>query len=159
VNELAKILEKCRVVGEQVKLLLQHMDTSYDPNEFLNREPLALIIGAICDEKISADVAWSIPYSLHKWLERQGLKFKASTIFNIGEEKLREWLTEYMRDKWPRMMRRKEREEWLRRIPAYIINSCGKIWREYSDDPDSIFTASNGLLPIPLVYFMLRVGK
>jgi hypothetical protein len=84
------------------------------------------------------------------------LEFKASTIFNIEEEKLRKWLTEYMRDKWPRMMRRKEREEWLRRIPAYIINSCEKIWREYSDDPDNIFAASDGLLPIPLVYFTLR---
>jgi endonuclease III len=155
-NELMRILEKCKVIREQVELSLQRMNDSYDPNEFLNKDPLAPIIGTICDEKINADVAWDIPSSLHDWLKQQGLNFKASVICSIGKERLREWFTEYMKDKWPRMMKKEEREEWLKSIPAYIISSCEKIWKEYNDDPDSIFIINNGLLPIPLVYFMLR---
>jgi len=154
--EATRILNKCRVIREQLKLFLQHQRTRYDPSNFLNIEPLAPFIGTICDERISAEVAWDIPYFLYEWLKQNHLNFKASTIAKLGKEKLREWLKSHMQDKWPAKMKEEDHEDWLNKISASIVDACEKIWKEYNDDPDNAFIINGGNLSIPLVYFILR---
>jgi endonuclease III len=117
---------------------------------------LAPIIGTICDEKIKAEIAWNIPYNLYEFLKRKGLEFKPSTICTLRKEELRKWLASHMCDKWPKKLSEKEREEWLNKISIAIVDTCEKIWKEYNDDPDNIFTINNGNLSIPIIYFALR---
>ena len=154
--KVTKILAKCKVIREQVKLFLKQRKDLYNPNDFINKDPLAPIIATICSERISADVAWDIPYSIYKWLKREGLDFKLNTICDLGKEKLKEWLTLHMQDRWPKKLSRKDREDWLEKISASIVNSCKKIQEEYNNDPDSIFIVKNGRLSVPHIYFILR---
>jgi hypothetical protein len=165
-SEIAKILEKCAVIRKQVELFIEQSkqeDARCDCNELINGSSLAFIIATICDQRIRSEIIWEcapdqkcIPNALYEWLTKQGLDFRASVIYRIGVDKLREWFREYMMDKWPEKMREESREEWLKHIPGYIIESCEKIWREYNDDPDSIFIAGGEKLSVPLIYFMLR---
>lgn len=155
-TEIERIINKCNEIRKQLVLFLQQPKEDYDANSFVNKDPLAPIIGTICDERISADDAWKIPYSLSEWLRKDGLDFKASVICNIGREKLREWLSTHMQNKWPKKLSVKEREEWLNNISTYIVKACEKIWKEYNDDPDSMFVVNNGNLSVPLIYFVLR---
>jgi endonuclease III len=148
------------VIRKQIEFFIEQNKQKMlrcDCNELVNRSSLAFIIATICDQQISADIAWEgIPYALYEWLREQGLDFRASVIYKIGVDKLREWFSKYMMGKWPRRMDEKSREKWLEDIPRYIIESCEKIWREYNDDPDSIFAAAGEQLSVPLIYFMLR---
>jgi endonuclease III len=163
-NEIAKILRKCMVIRRQVELFIEQNkeqnkqeETHRDCNKLVNRSSLAFIIATICDQQINYKIAWEgIPNALYEWLREQGLDFRASVIYRIGVDKLRGWFRRYMMDKWPERMRRESREKWLEDIPRYIIETCEKIWREYNDDPDSIFIAGGEQLSIPLIYFMLR---
>ena len=92
-------------------------------------------------------------------MRRGGLEFKAGIIREIGIFELREWLDNYMSDKWPRRLSIEKRKEWLDKISEYILDACEKIEREYGDDPDNIFAVNNGHLSIHLVYFLLRQFK
>ncbi len=154
--EVATILHKCSAIRECLESFIKNREDKYNPNDFLNKDPLACIIGTVCDEKIKAEVAWNIPYHLYKFLKRNGVMFKPSTICKRGKEELRKWLASHMNDKWPNILSERSREEWLNKISTAIINTCEKIWKEYNDDPDNIFMVNNGHLSIPLVYFILR---
>jgi endonuclease III len=159
VRELDELLRKCRVMREQLELFLKKgEEVPYTGNEtidrFIDEDPLAPIIGTICDERIKAETAWSVPYYLREFLKQKGLEFKPSSICKLGREELRKWLASYMQDKWPKRL--KKREEWLGKISESIVNTCEKIWKEYGDDPDNIFTVNNGNLSVPLVYYILR---
>jgi endonuclease III len=168
-SETAKILEKCTVIRGQVELFIEQTKrkdarcdcdepiNKCDEDELINKSSLALIIATICDQRIRSDIAWKIPCALYEWLRGQGLDFRASVIYkHVGEERLREWFRDYMVHKWPKLMKKESREEWLKDIPRYIIKSCEKISEEYDDDPDSIFIAGGEQLSIPHIYLMLR---
>jgi endonuclease III len=155
-TELEKIIKKCNTIRDCLESFLKSRVDQYDVNDFLNKDPLAPIIGTICDEKIKAEVAWNIPYHLYEFLRRQGLEFKASTICKLGTDELRRWLASYMKDKWPRNLNERERQKWLDKISESIVKTCKKIWSEYNDDPDKIFSINNGNLSIPMIYFALR---
>ncbi|MEM2618655.1 MAG: hypothetical protein QW356_04120 [Candidatus Hadarchaeales archaeon] len=167
-----ELLTKCQKIRDQlIKFLEERPKKEYDPEEFLNKNPLAPLIGTICDEQIKSEVAWEIPEELAKWMQQEGMEFKASNVGSLGKEKLKNWLEKYMQDKWPRRMKREKREKWLDKISEDIILTCQKISNEYNDDPDNIFIPptkeimSNGIieLPVPHVYFVLRqfdgIGK
>jgi len=157
IMEVAKILLKCEAIKECLELFLkQRRESQYDADSFVNKDPLAPIIGTICDEKIKAEVAWNIPRFLNEFLKQKGLEFKASTICKLGKEELRKWLISYMHDKWPKKLSEEEREKWLNKISESVIGTCEKIWKEYDDDPDNIFVVNGGILSIPIVYFALR---
>jgi endonuclease-3 len=158
-RELDELIRKCRIIREQLELFLKKgEEIPYTGNEtidrFINEDPLAPIIGTICDERIKAETAWSIPYYLREFLKQKGLEFKPSSICKLGREELRKWLASYMQDKWPKRL--KKREEWLDKISESIVDTCEKIWKEYDDDADNIFTVNNGNLSVPLVYYILR---
>jgi len=151
--EVTRLLRKCEVIREQA----QHHKVYIPPNyEKVCRDPLAPIIGTICDERISANVAWNLPLSLCEWLKQQGLDFKPSIICNLGKEKLKNWFASHMQDKWPKRMSEENRKDWLDKISNSLIKTCETIWKEYNDDPDSIFIVNNRNLTVPLVYFILR---
>ncbi|MEM3448395.1 MAG: hypothetical protein QXO75_10560 [Nitrososphaerota archaeon] len=155
--EVIDLLNKCKVIRKHLDVYLQRRGEAwFNPEEFNNKEPLAPIIGTICDEQIKADVAWQIPFHLSQWLNQQGKEFKASEIQKLGKQNLRTWLKDHMHGKWPKKMFRDKREKWLDNISESIINTCKKISEKYNDDPDSIFMINDGKLSIPLVYFILR---
>jgi|GEM_PF-733160 len=161
---VTRLLKTCKVIRKQVKSFLQqHRESSYDavnlaPDAiaFLNRDPLAPIIATICDERISAKVAWELPLFLCEWLKQQRLDFKPSTICSLEKERLKNWFASHMQDKWPKRMSEEDREDWLEKISDSLIKTCERIWKEYNDDPDSIFIVNNGKLTVPLVYLILR---
>jgi len=153
-----EILEKAKIIRKHVEEYLskEPQETVFQGIEgLLYRDPLAYIIGAICDQQIKAEVAWSIPKALHDELKKRGLEFKASVIYKLGEEEIRKWLENYMRGKWGRL-RKKAREEWLQDISRYIVKTCELIAKKYNDDPDKLLLVSNGKLNPPLLYFIFR---
>lgn len=155
--EVKTLAAKCQEIRKQlIEFLKRKQSIPYNANEFLNKDPLAPMIGTVCDQQISADVAWEIPYHLATWLRQQGITFKASGVRSLGQQKLRSWLNEHMRNRWPSKMTIEEREKWLDNISRYIIHTCEKTSELYGDDPDSIFIINNGILSIPLIYFILR---
>jgi endonuclease III len=160
-RELDELIRKCRIIREQLELFLKKgEEVPYTGNEtidrFINEDSLAPIIGTICDERIKAETAWSVPYYLREFLKQKGLEFKPSSICKLGRKKLRNWFVSFMQDKWPSGLEEKDRKEWLDKIPKSIVATCKKIWKEYDDDPDNIFTVNNGNLSVPLVYYILR---
>jgi len=156
ISEIDKLLKKCKFIRQRVTCYIEKREKSYDPEKIDKKDSLALIIGTICDQQIKAEIAWQIPYHLSKWLKSEGKAFKASDIKSIGKLKLRTWLSEHMKDKWPSKLSAEKREEWLDKISSYIIAACEKIEKEYSDDPDNVFKVNDGKLSIPLIYFLLR---
>jgi hypothetical protein len=79
-----EILEKAKTVRKHIEEYLSRktQDTiSQEIEEFISSYPLAYIIGAICDQQIKAEVAWSIPKALHDELKKRGLEFRASVIY------------------------------------------------------------------------------
>jgi len=90
-----EILEKAKIIRKHVEEYLSGETQnipSQDIEEFISSNPLAYIIGAICDQQIKAEVAWSIPKDLHDELKKRGLEFKASVIYKLGEDEVRKWL-------------------------------------------------------------------
>ena len=158
-RELEEILRKCKVIKEQLELFIKKENEENTENEaidkFISENSLALIVGTICDEKIKAETAWSIPYYLNEFLKQKGLEFKPSAICKLGKEELRNWIASYMQGKWPKT-KKFDCEEWLNKISESIINTCEKILKEYNDDPYNIFTINDGSLSVPIVYFIFR---
>jgi endonuclease III len=158
-----EILEKAKIIRKHVEEYLskEPQETVFQGIEgLLYRDPLAYIIGAICDQQIKAEVAWSIPKALHDELKKRGLEFKASVIYKLGEDEIRKLLKDYMKNirvkgKWGRL-RGRAREEWLQDISLYILKSCELIAKKYNDDPDKLLLVSNGKLNPPLLYFIFR---
>jgi len=154
------ILELRKIIDEYKDKVIEN---GYESPEyrFLCEDPLAPVIATICDWRIRAEVAWSIPYHLSLWLRRQGYEFKASSIVAIGEEGIRRFLEEFMKEKsrWPRILSQKNREEWINLNSKWIVEACKIIVEEYNDDPDNIFVELiklfRGLSP-PLIYLALR---
>jgi hypothetical protein len=50
-TELEKIIKKCNTIRDCLESFLKSRVDQYDVNDFLNKDPLAPIIGTICDEK------------------------------------------------------------------------------------------------------------
>ena len=152
-----EILEKAKIIRKHVEdyLSSESQRGSQVVEEFIFSDPLAFIIGAICDQQIKAEVAWSIPKALHDELKKRGLEFKASVIYKLGEDEIRKWLENFMKDKWGRLGK-KTREKWLQDIPLYIVKTCELIAKKYGDDPDKLLLVSNGKLNPPLLYFIFR---
>ncbi len=155
-HEISTLLRKCEFIRQQMFSFLKDRKVDYYPNDFNNKNSLAPIIGTICDQQISADVAWKIPYHMNEWLKSEGKEFRASTICEIGRDRVREWLRKFMEGKWPKRMKEEKRQQWLNDISNYIIETCKKIASEYGDEPDNIFTVNNGNISIPMIYFLLR---
>lgn len=158
-----ELFTKCQEIRSHLtKFLTGEQIVPYNPEEFRNKNSLAPLIGTICDQQIKTEVAWEIPRNLAEWMRLEGMEFEASGVKNMGQEKLRNWLEKHMQDKWPRRMKKEDREKWLDNVSRYIILACEKISNEYSDNPDNIFIVkevmSNGIinLSIPLIYFTLR---
>jgi endonuclease III len=155
---LEEILEKAKFLRKHVEEYLTRQSLSQGSQsieEFIIRDPLAYIIGAICDQQIKAEVAWSIPKALHDELKNRGLEFKASIIYRLGENEIRKWLEEYMKNKWGRV-RKDVREKWLQNIPVYIVKTCEIIAKKYDDNPDKLLLVNNGRLNPSLIYFIFR---
>jgi len=158
-----EILEKAKTVRKHIEEYLSRktQDTiSQEIEEFISSYPLAYIIGAICDQQIKAEVAWSIPKALHDELKKRGLEFRASIIYRLGEDEVRKLLKDCIKNirvkgKWGRL-RGRAREEWLQDISLYILKSCELIAKKYNDDPDKLLLVSNGKLNPPLLYFIFR---
>jgi len=146
-----EILEKAKIIRKHVEEYLSRktQDTiSQDIEEFISSNPLAYIIGAICDQQIKAEVAWSIPKVLHDELKKRGLEFKASIIYRLGEDEVRKLLKDCMKNirvkgKWGRL-RGRAQERWLQDISLYIVKTCELIAKKYNDDPDKMLLVSNG---------------
>ena len=163
-----EILEKAKVIRKHVEEYLSSgsqewslLDIEDDVKKFLLSDPLAYIIGAICDQQIKAETAWSIPKALHDKLKERGLEFKASVIYRLGEDEVRKLLEDCMKNirvkgKWGRLTSKKARERWLQDISLYIVKTCELIAKKYNDDPDKMLLVSNGKLNPPLLYFIFR---
>jgi len=166
-----EILEKAKVIRKHVEKYLSSesqewslLDIEDDVKKFLRSDPLAYIIGAICDQQIKAEAAWSIPKVLHEELKKRNLEFKASVIYRLGEDEVRKLLEDCMKnirvkDKWGRLRSKKARERWLQNISSYIVKTCELIAKKYNDDPDKmLLDAINkyGKLNPPLLYFIFR---
>jgi len=108
------------------------------------------LIGTICDERINADDAWNFPFWLHKKMEKQGQKFNLESLLHQNFE---EELREYLKDKWPKGMREKDRENYLRRIPKYLEEAL-KYFRRNNSSPVDLF--ENRAYSALEIYFTLR---
>jgi endonuclease III len=162
------ILEKAKVIRKHVEKYLSSesqewslLDIEDDVKKFLLSDPLAYIIGAICDQQIKAEAAWSIPKVLHEELKKRNLEFKASVIYRLGEDEVRKLLEDCMKNirvkgKWGRLRSKKARERWLQDISSYIVKTCELIAKRYNDDPDKMLLVSDGKLNPPLLYFIFR---
>jgi endonuclease III len=160
---VGEILEKVKIIRKHVEERLSRKTQgtiSQDIEEFISSDPLAYIIGAICDQQIKAEAAWSIPKVLHDELKKRGLEFKASIIYEFGEDEVRKLLKDCMKNirmkgKWGRL-RGRAREKWLQDISLYIVKTCELIAKKYNDDPDKLLLVNNGKLNPPLLYFIFR---
>jgi endonuclease III len=158
-----EILEKAKIIRKHVEEYLskEPQETVFQGIEgFLYRDPLAYIIGAICDQQIKAEVAWSIPKALHDELKKRGLEFRTSIIYRLGEDEVRKLLKDCIKNirvkgKWGRL-RGRAREKWLQDISLYIVKTCELIAKKYNDDPDKLLLVSNGKMNPPLLYFIFR---
>lgn len=167
-NEIQIILEKSRkiqgILPDYVKA--QYVPPSQEENEqkkmvreFNRGDSLAPLIGTICDQEIDTDTAWSIPLHLSNWLKSRAMDFKASTIANLGESKIKNFLWDFMKDKWPSKMRKEKRKKWLENMSTWIIESCKKVRDSYENNLDNLFKIMNGKLSPPLIYLSLRKFK
>jgi len=121
-----------------------------DYRTFMENNEYAPLIGTICDERINADDAWNFPYWLHKKMKKEAQEFKLESLLNQNFEKE---LREYLKDKWPKGMSEKDREDYLRRIPRYL-ESALKFFIRINCSPVDLF--ENRAYCALEVYFTLR---
>jgi len=139
---------------EIVKWYQPHQSFTMDAeaDRFLESNPLAPIIGTICDQQITAEDAWRFPL----WLcEKLGCRdFTAEVVYKSGQTGIAELLKRYMSDKWPSGMSPDDRAKYLQNVSKYIIGACKLIVNEFSNNPDNMFKL--GSYNVPQVYFILR---
>jgi len=151
-DEIKRRAEKFRKTAENFSLY-QRFDVGLSEAEnFLEENPLAPIIGTICDQQITAEDAWTFPYWLSKKVD--GKNFSAKLISDLGRNKIKELLKLFMEHKWPSGMGEKDREEYLENISRYIVDTCSLIVKKHANDPDSMF--EKGGYTVPEIYFILR---
>ena len=88
VYELQKIIDeyKSKVLNDNRKMS--------ETDRFLYENSLAPLIGTICDWRVNADIAWSVPYYLSRKLKKKGYPFRSSSIIKVGEDNIKEFLKE-----------------------------------------------------------------
>lgn len=118
-----------------------------DEDEVLKTYDFAPLIATICDEKISAKVAWSFP----SWLSgKLNIDLTLENLINLDFKSL---LREYLEGKWPSGMSRKNREEYLRKVSSYIKRAL-RFFGRLGVTPVSMFEDRE--YSSLEVYFMLR---
>lgn len=153
-DEIKRRVEKFRKIAENLSLYQEFNIGLPDAERFLEENPLAPIIGTICDQQITAEDAWTFPYWLSKQLNVNEKDFSARLIFDLGKNKINELLRSFMENKWPSGMKEKDRDKYLENISGYILNTCRIIIEKYANDPDSMF--AKGEYNVPEIYFILR---
>ncbi|MHA1594859.1 MAG: hypothetical protein ACTSXX_08975 [Candidatus Baldrarchaeia archaeon] len=133
-------------VGESLEEFLTRNKDAY---RVLEEEPFAPLIGTICDERIKADDAWSIPYFLRNEIGSLDPK----EILKFGEFRLKQFLRETLEGKWPTKMNESMKIEWLDKISRAIISAL-KMFLERNNTPINMF--ENREYSVLEVYFMLR---
>lgn len=157
--------EKLRNIAERFSVEFS-LNISQEVSDFLRDNPLAPIIGTICDQQINCVDAWTFPYWLNEKLKNQkDFTFTATSIRDLGEDRIREMLETFMnekdrngKDRWPQGMGIEERQEYLTRMSQYIIDVCNLISEEYNNNPDRMFIRNNNnnTYSVPEIYFILR---
>jgi len=130
----------------------------------LRRSSIAYLVGAICDEKVWAEFAWTIPYYLFqrfKLFEPLNKPFSESKAYKIDQaflEKLRdkkevENAFEEWREIWEHMLQRSplrgskrgKKVKWrkyVRSITEYLMKASEKLIEEYQGNGDMIILQS-----------------
>jgi endonuclease-3 len=151
-DEIKRRAEKFRKTAESFSLYQEFDVGSPEEENFLEENPLAPIIGTICDQQITAEDAWTFPY----WLSKQfnGKNLSAELISNLGKNKIKNLLMSFMEGKWPSGMVEKDREKYLENISGYVVNACSLMVEKHANDPDRMF--DKGRYIVPEIYFILR---
>jgi len=148
-EEIKRRADKFREIAKRFPI--QDFDIGSEEAEmFLEENPLAPIIGTICDQQITAENAWIFPY----WLSKQVEDFSVQSIYNLGKDKVKNLLGKFMENRWPSGMKEKTRKNYLNNISSYIIKACYIISRHYNNDPDNMF--KKGAYTVSEIYFILR---
>lgn len=149
-----KISAKARGLRKTLDSHKPEQSFSIDPEaeEFLVENPLAPIVGTICDEQIRAEYAWEFPY----WLSKRIIpkKFISEAILALGVDGVRALLQEYMGDKWPPGMNQEKRDSYLNNTSKRIADLCEYLEQKYQGNADQLF--QRGGYSVPEVYFILR---
>ncbi len=145
-DEIKKKAEFLKQIWDRLKEGLRPPEAEFT---FLYRNEYAPLIGTICDERVRAEDAWRFP----EWLNSKLGGITLEKIIELGKERVREYLEEYFKNKWPRRMKKKDREDYLDSISRYIVEAMN-------------FLKKRGVTPITMfenreysateVYFMLR---
>ena len=157
VDRIRVILED--FIRRHVSAVLDESEEMMRAREFNRSDSLAPLIATICDQEISADDAWKIPFYMSSWLREQGREFNASSIVEVGIKNVKRFLAGFMGDRWPRRMDVQKRLRWLDNVSFWIVDACRKIRDEYGNDPDNLFVVKGGRLSPPLIYFILKQFK
>jgi len=114
--------------------------------KFLVSHEYAPLIATICDEGINADDAWGYP----EWLYNKVGTFDPEVLLKQDHRKL---LEEYLKDKWPKRFKKKDKENYLEKISRSIKEALDLFLRE-GKSPVTMF--DNRKYRALEVYFMLR---
>ena len=157
-KDFEKKVEKLRVnyekfVGEVVNNPNGTTLLSKEEQEVLAEYPFAPLIGVICDQQIKWEYACKIP---RVFLNKIG-SLEPDAILKVGVDGIREILKSYFDSgygKFPRRMKNKDREKWLKNVSEWIIGAL-KYFKDKKTDPIKIFTKKEKYTAIE-VYFTLR---
>lgn len=151
-DEFKKRAKKLREIAISYRTIGQFDLGSREAEHFLKENPVAPIIGTICDQQITAEDAWIFPCWLNRKLGKG--KLSAQSVQSIGASKIKELLGQFMESKWPSGMTKENRENYLENTSNRIIDACRLINEKFGNDPDSMF--KEGKYTTPEIYFILR---
>ena len=146
VDRIRVILED--FIKKHVSAVLDESEEMMRAREFNRSDSLAPLIATICDQEISADDAWKIPFYMSLWLKEQGREFNAGSIVEVGIKNVKRFLAGFMGNRWPSRMGDRKRLEWLDKVSFWIVDACKKIMDEYDNDPDKLFLVRDGRLSL-----------
>lgn len=150
---IKKKAEEFREIAKVYRFNEQFDIDSHNSEKFLMNNPLAPIIGTICDQWIRAEDAWNFPYWLSKEINKGN--FTAQVIYDIGKKEMKNLLQSFMNDKWPSGMAEKDRKKYLENTSSRIVDACSIIIQQYDNNPDNTF--KEGKYSAPEIYFILRI--